>query len=192
MPHLFNPERAAFLISDERKKELNPDVILKKLPMKPENHIAEIGCGTGFFTVPLAKHLTKGKLIAMDIQPQMLEMAKARAAEAGVTNVEFAASQEFEFPAPKSSIDGAFIALVLHESEDRAMFLNKVKEILKPGGWVAIIEWVKEKTDGGPPVAERMSLSETIKEGRAAGLRYVSNESLNPKHYLVMLDKLAI
>lgn len=192
MPHLFNPERAAFLVSDERKKELDPDIIFKKLPIKPENHIAEIGCGPGFFTVPLAKHLTKGKLIAMDIQPQMLEMAKARAAEAGVTNVEFVASQEFEFPAPTSSIDGAFIALVLHESEDRTMFLRKVKEILKPGGWVAVIEWVKEKTDGGPPVAERMSLSETIKEGRTAGLRYVSSESLNPKHYLVMLDKLAI
>ena len=128
----------------------------------------------------------------MDIQPQMLDMAKARAAEAGVTNVEFLQSQEFEFPVTKSSIDGVFLALVLHESEDRTMFLSKVKDILKPGGWVAVIEWVKEKTEGGPPLAERMSLSETIRDGRAAGLRYASNESLNPKHYLARLDKLAI
>ena len=192
MPHLFNPERASFLISDERKKELDPDLIIKKLPIKPESQIAEIGCGPGFFTLPLARRLTKGKLFAMDVQPQMLEMAKARVTEAGITNVEFIASQEFEFPAPKSSIDGVFIAFVLHESDDRALFLGKVKEIMKPGAWVAVIEWVKEKTDGGPPVADRMSLSDTISAGRTAGLRYVSNESLNPKHYLVMLDKLAI
>ncbi len=192
MPKLFNHERASVLISDERKKDLDQDLILKKLPIKPENQLAEIGCGPGFFTVPLAKRLTKGKLFAMDIQPQMLEMAKARAAEAGVTNVEFLASQEFEFPAPKASVDGVFIAFVLHESDDRTMFLSKVKEIMKPGAWVAVIEWVKEKTDGGPPVADRMTLSETISAGRAAGLRYVSNESLNPKHYLVILDKLAI
>lgn len=189
MPHKFNPARIELLLSEERRILLDPERIISLLPLESGHIVADIGCGPGFFTIPLARRLPRGKVYAIDIQEEMLEALRARMATAGVKNVEVRLSGELALPLENESVDGAFLALVLHEAQNKLAFLERVRDVLRPRGWLAIIEWHKREMEEGPPLSERLSEAQVLRLTKRAGFAPIKRLPLNEKHYFIFSIK---
>ncbi len=188
--HKFRPERMALLTAAERRESLDPEKVFAHLPLKDNQAVADVGCGPGYFTVPFAKRLSKGKVYAFDVQEEMLEAARKTVAAAGVKNVEVAQSAEMELPLKVGSLDGVFLAFVFHEVEGPLpAYMAMLKAKVKAGGWVAILDWKKEPMEDGPPMHERLTEAEVRKIGEEGGLRFVREAAVNAKQYLVLFKK---
>ena len=155
----FHPSQAHKLDDPERKNWLPPDEILSKLELQPGWTVADIGAGTGYFTVPIARAVRDdGRVFAVDVAPEMLEKIRARVAEAGLHNVQCYEGEASATGIPPQSCDCVFLANVWHEFDDRAAVLAEAERILKPNGRIAILDWRPDVApDHGPPLAHRIS-----------------------------------
>jgi ubiquinone/menaquinone biosynthesis C-methylase UbiE len=190
VPHRFDPKNIEHLDGEERRRLVDVEAILSSLPLQPRQTLADIGCGTGFFTLPLAQRVSEGKVYALDIADEMLDRLRQRVAEGGAGNVEVLKCGELDFPVPKGAMDGVLVAFVLHEQEDRLVFLEKVRELLKPGGWISVLEWEKKETKMGPPVAERIDQVELRHMASKAGLDFAFAKQLSDSSYMAVLKRL--
>ncbi|MBI2919300.1 MAG: class I SAM-dependent methyltransferase [Chloroflexi bacterium] len=186
MPEKFDAARKARLDSPERRRLLDPDRILPLLPLKPDHVIADIGCGTGFFSLPLAQRLPRGKVYAVDVQEDMLETVREKLAQTPLDNVETVLSRDSDIPLPPASLDGAFLSLVLHENEGRRRFLGAVGDLLKRGAWMAVLEWEKREMEAGPPQAERIARDEVTALAAEIGLQLDQEVEVNDRHYMLV------
>ena len=175
------------LLSPDRIQTSDPLVIMSFVPINAYETVADIGCGPGYFTIPLAKSLINGKLYALDIDDEMVAACRERVRQARMGNVEVDKCGEFEFPIEAGSLDGAFIAFVVHHSEDRGRFLNAVRGLMQPRGWCSILEWFRKDTGSGPPLERRIDPDELEETARAAGFRTMGWRPLNDEHYLMTL-----
>ena len=186
MAHKFDPQNKDRLLSPERRERLDPDRLLSLLPLRPYQIVADIGCGPGYFSLPLAKYLYDGKLYAVDVQEEMLAAARERLGKFRLSNVEFIKSEENSIDVPAASLDGALLAFVLHEAEDRKAFLSMVAGLLQRASWMSVLEWYKQETENGPPAEHRVSPEEVKELTEAVGLRFTSERSLNGQQYMLM------
>lgn len=155
--HKFDPAKADALLDEDRQKHLPSDEILDRLPLSPSQEVADIGCGPGYFTIPLAERVPGGTVYALDTEEAMLERCRERVEEAGLSNVEVVRSTEDSLPLAPASMDGMLLAFVLHEAaEDRAAFLELLARHTRPGGWLAIVEWRRVESPYGPPQEIRL------------------------------------
>ena len=177
------------LLRPERMELTDPFTILNYMNLEPFDHVADIGCGPGFFSIPLAKFLVYGKLYAMDTDEEMLEALRQRVAEAKLGNVEIMRCEETEFPLPDASLNGVFLAFVTHHPQDRVAFLKAVRAMLKPKGWCTILEWFKKETDAGPPQEHRIDPDELHQLSKDAGFEHRWWRDLNGQQYMAMLKK---
>jgi ubiquinone/menaquinone biosynthesis C-methylase UbiE len=189
MPNKFNPANKDVLLAPKRRELLDPDRVISMIPLRPYHKVADIGCGPGYFAVPLAKYVNQGKLYALDMQEEMLEACRQRLSAMHLDNVEVLQCEEEKLPLDKDSVDGAFLAFVLHEAKDREGFLAEAERLLQRGGWLAVLEWYKRAMEEGPPLEDRVSEEETKELGQKAGLRFISQRDLNGKNYLVLFRK---
>ncbi len=188
--HKFDPANMAQLLSSERQEKLDIFRILSLLPLSPYHVVADIGCGPGFFTIPLAKALPGGKVYALDIQEEMTEACQRRVQEARLGNVEVILTKETGCPLEKSSLDGIFVALVLHSQIDKAGFLMSVMDLLKPGGWLAQLNWhLIPETTQGPPPERRIAVDDVLRLVEEAGFRTVLRRELNDEQYMMVSMK---
>ena len=187
MSHRFNPENRHRLLSAERHEMMPPDRILGWLPVRPDMTIADIGCGPGFFTLPLAERLPQGTVLALDVAPVMLQTVEERAATAGLANIRTLLAGEDALPIEPSSLDGAFLSMVYHEIPTRQHYLEHLRSLVKPGGWLAIAEWEKRPNPGGgPPLANRLTPAETRADMLAAGWPVTAQETINEWMYFLL------
>ncbi len=187
MPHKFDPKDLERLDSEARRKSVDMEAILSLLPLGPGQSVADIGCGTGFFSLPLSRALPQGKVYALDIADEMLEVVRQKVQENGISNIEVVKSGEMEFPVPARAMDGVLLSFVLHEQEDRIGFLKKVRGLLKPSGWLSVIEWQKKEMKMGPPIAERIDEAGLKDSATRAGFRIVSFQELGEANYMALL-----
>ena len=177
------------LLSPERERELDPFMVITFMPMDPYERVADIGCGPGFFSVPLAKYLVYGKLYCLDVMDEMLEVVGKRVAQANLGNVEIMKCGPTDFPVPEGSLDGVFLAFVVHQAEDRVSLLKAAGELLKLGGWCTVLEWFRKGTECGPPLEHRIEPREIEALAGEAGFQFRSWRSLNGRHYMAVLRK---
>ena len=175
------------LLRPERVETLDPFRVLSHCPVSPRDTVADIGCGPGYFTLPLAKYLINGKVIALDTSDEMIEACQGRLDEARMGNVEVLKCDDYEFPVAPASMDGLFIAVTLHHPDDRLRFLTAAKEMLRPGGWCFIVEWHKRETESGPPQEMRIGVDELRQIALDSGLKFQSTLELNSEYYLATL-----
>jgi ubiquinone/menaquinone biosynthesis C-methylase UbiE len=175
------------LINPDRAKKLDPFMVLTLSDINLHSTVADIGCGPGFFTLPLGKYLVNGKLFALDIDDEMLEACRERVAEARLGNVEVLKCDEFEFPLDSGSLDGVFMAFVIQQSPDKPRLMRAVRELLRPNGWCTVLEWYKKETETGPPVERRVDPPELQIIAEEAGFRYVRSRDMNGEQYMVIL-----
>ena len=173
----------------KRPEALDPDRVISMIPLRPYHIVADIRCGSGHFSIPLAKYVSQGKLYAVDTTKEATESCRQRLAKVHLENAEVIYSKAKKLPIDKNSLDGAFLAFALHTIEDKASLLAEAARLLQPGGWVAIIEWYKLSTEDGPALENRVSEEEVRDLCKLAGLRFVSQRDLNGKSYLSLFRK---
>ena len=175
------------LLAPERAQRQDTLAIMTFSELSDRDTVADIGCGPGYFTIPLAKGLSNGKLYALDIDDEMLEACRQRVTEARVGNVEVLKCGEFDFPVEAGSLNGVFLAFVVHVNPDRVRFLQAVRALLGPRGWCTILEWYRKDTETGPPLERRVDPDELRALATEAGFRYLTNRNLNSDQYMATL-----
>jgi ubiquinone/menaquinone biosynthesis C-methylase UbiE len=156
-------------------------------PLTIHDTVAEIGCGPGYFTIPLAKFLANGRVLALDLDDEMVTACRDRVGEARMGNVEVLKCSEFEFPVEAGSVEGAFLAFVIQASPDKGRFLSAVRELIQPKGWCSVIEWYKKETPTGPPLERRIDPGDLETVAKDAGFRTVGWRDLNGDSYMMTL-----
>ena len=182
-----NQEFIRQLLSPERAETSDPIFILSLSPINAYDTVADIGCGPGYFTVPLAKALVRGKVLALDLDDEMLAACRERVAEARLGNVEILKCSEFEFPIEAGAVDGVFLAFVIQASPDKGRFLEAVREVLQPRGWCSVLEWYRKETEMGPPLERRIDPEDLEVMARDAGFRTMGWRDLNGDQYMMTL-----
>ena len=117
-------------------------------------HVLDAGCGPGSITLGLAAAVAPGEVVGIDIQPSQVEQARALAAQRGVTNVRFEASNVYELPFPDGSFDAAFANTVLQQLREPVRALAELRRVLRPGG----IAGVRDVDLGGQLIAPETPL----------------------------------
>ena len=155
------PNSLAWLVDNPvRRRYLEP--ILDRVGIQPGERVLELGPGPGTFTVKAAQRVgPEGRLIAVDIQPEMIEQVEDRVHEAGLTNVDARVASAHDLPLESDSVDRAFLVTVLPEIPDPTRALAELRRVLRPGGTLSITE---EFADPDYPFAV-----ETIRRLEAGG-----------------------
>ncbi len=175
------------LLATQRDNGLDTLARLSFSQISNQDRVVDIGCGPGYFTVPLAKALVEGKLYALDIDDEMLDACRQRVAQARMGNVEILKCNEFDFPLETGSLDGIFMAFVIQQSPDKPRFLKAVRQLLRPRGWATILEWYRKETETGPPLERRVNPEELEELVKSAGFRYLGWRDLNGDQYMMTL-----
>lgn len=184
--HKFDPSNSRMLISRERKKILNPSKI-KYLFKGNMIKICDLGCGNGFFAIPICRWLKgRGEVIGVDISDQMLKELGIRARKMGVDNLILKRSDEYTIPLSSKSMDIVFMACVLHEVKSARRFLSEAKRILKDNGKLIVIDWKRIQTPSGPPLKIRIGKRKAIDYLKGAGFKEIEELNLYPYHYVLI------
>jgi ubiquinone/menaquinone biosynthesis C-methylase UbiE len=157
------PASLAGLVNNPiRRRYMRP--VLDRVGIRTGECVLELGPGPGIFTVDAARRVgPEGRLIAVDIQPEMIAQVEGRVREAGLTNVETHVASAYDLPLDDGSVDRAFLVTVLPEIPDQTRALAELRRVLKSGGTLSITE---EFLDPDYPFT-----SETIRRVEAAGFR---------------------
>ena len=189
MPKTLDLAKKDGLLTPKRSEMPDPDRVISMIPIRPYHIVADIGCGSGYFSIPLAKYVNQGKLYALDIKEKALEACRQRLSEVHLDNAEVLHCGPKKLPLDKDSLDGALLAFVLHEVKDKTGLLAEAERSMQKGGWIAVLEWYKQAMEDGPPLEDRVSEEEVKELGQKAGLRFVSGRDLNGQNYLVLFRK---
>ena len=175
------------LLAPEREQKLDAFAVLSMSDINLHDTVAEIGCGPGFFTLPLAKLLVGGKLYALDIDDEMLDACRQRVGQARLGNVEVLKCGEFDFPLEEGVLDGAFLAFVVQHSPDKPRLLRAVRGLIHQRGWCTILEWYHKETETGPPLERRIDPPDLRVMAQEAGFRNAQWRDLNGEQYMMTL-----
>jgi ubiquinone/menaquinone biosynthesis C-methylase UbiE len=186
--HRFNPDHHARLDDAERFVWQDPAKLIAYLGLRGDETLVDYGAGTGFFAVPLAERLNAGSVIGVDVSEQMLSLLTARVAEHGLPNVAGLLTDGQHIDLPDSAADLILLANVWHEITDSASLVIELRRILKPGGRLVVIDWGKEDTPVGPPIAERIAASDTLRTLATVGFSLVDQPRLYPYNYTLVLS----
>ena len=189
MPRKSVSRKKATPVSPPRNQDFDTYRVMSLIPLFPYQVVADVGCGSGYFAIPLAKHLFDGKVYAVDILQEMLDAAKAQVERIHLTNVEFVLSKKGKLPLEDDSLDGAFAAFVVHQAENPKGLLEEMCRCLRKGGWLALLEWHKRETEDGPPVKELIDEMELHEMAKGAKFRFTARHSLSDDQYMLLMRK---
>jgi ubiquinone/menaquinone biosynthesis C-methylase UbiE len=184
--HIFDPKNIEALESEERKTWQNQEEIIQLLNLKPTDIIADLGCGSGYFTVPLSRKVKK--VYAIDIQPEMLEYLENKIKQQKILNIETLLSTENEIPLQDESIDLLMTVNTIHEFRNKEQIISEIRRVLKPEGKAVIIDFKKEETGFGPPVSIRLSKEQAKRLLEKQGLPLMKSHDLK-YDYLLIFEK---
>jgi len=142
---VMGPAGAGWLVRPEREAEEQPDAALDAIEVARGSTAADIGAGAGYMTWRLAERVgPSGKVYANDIQPQMLDLLRANMEERKITNVETVLGAVDDPRLPRGAIDLVLLVDVYHEFSAPQQMLGHIRESLKPGGRMVLLEYRAE------------------------------------------------
>lgn len=182
---------AGWLERPERIEEESPDTALDVLNIRTGAAVADIGAGSGYMTMKLASRVgTSGTVYATDVQPQMLEMLRRRLERAHVSNVVLVKGDLDNPRLPAAAVDLELLVDVYHEFSEPQAMLRGLRDALKPGGRLVLLEYRKE--DPSIPIKpdHKMSVREAKLEVEAEGFSLDRvDESLPRQHILIFAKR---
>ena len=185
--HVMGFTGADWLERPERESEENVEGALDAIGLKPGMTVAEVGAGTGYVALRMAKRVgPAGKVYANDLEPQMLVLLRNNAAKAGITNVETVLGSEADPKLPAGQMDLIILVDVYHEFSQPQKMLQGIRRALKPDGRLVQLEYRKE--DPNIPILpdHKMSVAEAKTEVEAEGFKLGPViETLPRQHILI-------
>jgi len=173
-----------------RVSTLKVPEVVTALQLKPGQVVADIGAGSGVFTLPLAKALAgSGMVYAVDIEQGLVDHIAKRAREQNATNVRGVLGRFTDPNLPARDVDLAFIADVLHHIENRAEYLKNLATYLKPGGRIAVIDFFPELGPHKNDKALQITQAETQAWMAAAGLKPLAEHKLYDDKWFVVYGR---
>ncbi len=180
---------APWLVRESRQREEDCRRLLAALKVKPGQTVCDLGCGNGFYALQLAKLAgPDGKVLAVDIQPEMLRMLKQRAVWAKTANVTTILGTPADPRLPEGQIDLMLVVDVYHEFSHPEQMLRAIRKSLKPQGRIALAEFRAEDPDVPIQPLHKMSKQQILREFTANGLRLVEQFDGLPWQHLMFFQ----
>lgn len=187
MEHRFDPKESAKRFDDPARDAWQlPDRVLAALNLKRGQIVADIGAGTGYFSVRLAKSDPAPKVYAADLEPSMVSHLRERMTREGLKNVTAvqASADQANLPA---AVDLVLIVDTYHHIGDREAYFRNLAKSIKPGGRVAIIDF-KPDSPEGPPKEFRFPPERFISEMAKAGYALVTQHDFLPRQHFFIFE----
>lgn len=184
--HAFADADALTKVLDDPARDAwqRPDDVVRALDLAPTMVVADVGAGTGYFAVRLARAVPRGGVIATDVEPDMVRFVNDRARREQLPNL-----RAIRAPLPSTglaarSVDRILVAHVWHHLHDRVRFARDLAAALRPGGRLFVVDFGLD-AQRGPPAGMRVNASTIVEELGAAGLEARVSPVALPEQYIV-------
>ncbi|CAN5747099.1 class I SAM-dependent methyltransferase [soil metagenome] len=188
--HVMGAAGASWLERDERQQEENTALAIKNMKLTPNAVVADIGAGSGYYTFKIAPLVPQGKVYAVDIQDEMLQLLGNKKKQLNAENVTLVKSTDSTLNLPDNSIDLAIMVDVYHELEYPTEILQAVYKALKKDGKLLLIEYRGE--DASVPIKplHKTTIAQMNKEMEANNFKlFYDGEFLPIQHFLEYVKK---
>lgn len=191
--HVMGHLGAGWLERPARAREERTDLLIDNLDLAPDHVVADIGAGTGYFSFPISARVPQGKVLAVDIQPEMLEIIEARKAAGSRpdswANIETVRGTEDDPNLPANAVDLILMVDAYHEFAYPREMGEAMARALKPGGRIALVEYRMEDPSVPIKTLHKMSEAQAKKEMTALGLTWVETKGMLPQQHLMFFQK---
>lgn len=181
-------EGAGWLERPTREIEEQPFLMVNALDLNPADIVADLGAGTGYFSFRLSSLVPEGKVLAVDIQPEMLAMIEQTKAERGINNIETLLASETDPHLAPASIDLALLVDAYHEFSYPYEVMRAVTRALKPGGRVVLVEYRGENPFVLIKPLHKMTQRQARREMARVGLRWRETKTVLPQQHLMIFE----
>lgn len=161
-----------------------PGEVLRAMELAPTMRVADVGAGTGYFAVRLARAVPAGEVVASDIEPNMVQFVEERARREGLPNLRAVLATALESGLARESFDRILVVHVWHHVADRGALARDLYAALRPGGKLFIVDFAAAARRGPPP-SMRVAPDAIIAELESAGLRAMMSAVAIPEQYIV-------
>jgi ubiquinone/menaquinone biosynthesis C-methylase UbiE len=180
---------ADWLIRESREKEEHCRTLIKALKLKSGDTVCDMGCGNGYYTLKMAKLVGKtGRILAVDIQPEMLHLLELRSKEYGVGNVEPVQGTVADPKLPDAEVDLILLVDVYHEFSYPEQMLRAMRKALKPHGRLALVEFRLEDPSVPIKLEHKMSKEQIMKEIPSSGFKLVEEYEKLPWQHVMFFE----
>jgi len=180
---------AGWLERSERAREEGTELLVRNLPLKPADTVADIGAGTGYFSFRLAARVPEGKVYAVDIQQEMLDIIERRKSSGQAANVVGVLGTESDPRLPENALDLILMVDAYHEFEYPREMGEAMVRALKPGGRIALVEYRAEDDNVPIKPLHKMTQAQAKKEMAALGLTWERTVDALPWQHLMFFVK---
>nr|WP_041233164.1 class I SAM-dependent methyltransferase [Cylindrospermum stagnale] len=180
---------AGWLERPSREIEEQPNQVVNLLNLQPDDVVADIGAGTGYLSFRIAPLLPSGKVLAVDIQPEMLEIIEFFKQEKNISNVEPILATLTNPNLSHASVDLVLMVDAYHEFEYPQEVMQGIVKALKPGGRVALVEYRGENPFIMIKKLHKMTQKQVRQEMQAVGLVWRETKNLLPQQHLIVFEK---
>ncbi|WP_218081909.1 class I SAM-dependent methyltransferase [Anthocerotibacter panamensis] len=180
---------AAWLERASREQTEQPERVLQSLDLRPTDVVADIGAGTGYFTFRISPLVPQGKVLAVDVQPEMITVLTGLTKDRHIPNVTPILGTITDPKLPAQSVDLALMVDTYHELSHPREMMAGIVQALKPGGRVVLIEYRGE--DGNIPIKalHKMTQEQARREMAGAGLVWQETKNFLPYQHLMVFSK---
>lgn len=187
---VMGPGGIPWLDRPERDDQEKPSIVLDALKLRGGETVVDLGAGSGYFTFRIAPRVGRaGKVLAVEIQDEMLQTIRQRAQALKVTNVEAVKGSETDPNLPAKAVDLVLMVDVYHELAYPFEVMTKIREALKPGGRVVFVEYRKEDPDVPIKLVHKMSVEQVKREMKAVGLAHLQTLETLPLQHILVFEK---
>lgn len=182
-------QAAGWLNRPGRISEEMPDEVVENMNLAADEIVADIGAGSGYFAFRIAKKVPQGKVLAVDIQPEMLALIEEQKEEEGVMNIEGVMGQIDDPNLPPNSINAAIMVDAYHEFSHPFEMIDGINTALKPGGRIFLLEYRGE--DASVPIRplHKMTEEQVVKEMSVFGLEWTDTLDFLPWQHMMIFTK---
>ncbi|MEA5464407.1 class I SAM-dependent methyltransferase [Leptothoe sp. PORK10 BA2] len=182
---------AAWLERPNRATDEAPDLAVDALGLRPTDTVADIGAGTGYMSFRMAQKVPDGQVLAVDVQPEMIQMLETVRDDQGITNIQTIQAAEDNPHLPSGQVDLALMVDAYHEFASPREVMTGVVDALKPGGRLVLAEYRAENPLVMIKRLHKMSEQQVKKEMAAVGLTWVKTDDRLPQQHLLFFEKAA-
>jgi ubiquinone/menaquinone biosynthesis C-methylase UbiE len=187
--HVMGHEGAEWLERANRADTELPDQVVKQMQLRAADVVGDIGAGTGYFTFRLSPLVPRGRVYAVDIQPEMLAMISQRKQLLKVENVVPVKGTESDVNLPIGEVDVVLMVDAYHEFSWPREMMTSITKCLKPGGRVVLVEYRGEDPDVPIKRLHKMTVAQARKEMGAAGLAWKQTKDFLPYQHFIVFEK---